>query len=95
MTPSEYKRYKGLKGENLRDHMSRLELLFTELGEASSMEIARNDDAQGMPGNLDAAQRGGRIAGDARRNLEEETGRKVSTAENYKHLTVNRKKELS
>lgn len=87
MTPSEYKRLKGLKNENLRDHMTTLELLFTELGEAATTEIARNIDAQGMNENRDAAHRGGKIAGDARRNLEEQTGRRVSTSENYKGLT--------
>ena len=94
MTPAEYKRLKGLKNENLRDHMTTLELLFTELGEAATKEIARNTDAQGMPENRDAAQRGGKIAGDARRNLEAQTGRRVATGENYKHLEARRQKEL-
>ena len=94
MTPGEYKRMKGLKSENLRDHMTTLELLFTELGEAATTEIARNTDAQGMNENRDAARRGGRIAGDARRNLEEQTGRRVSTSENYKALTEKKNKQL-
>ena len=94
MTPAEYKRLKGLKNENLCDHMTTLELLFTELGEAATKEIARNTDAQGMPENRDAAQRGGKIAGDARRNLEAQTGRRVATGENYKHLEARRQKEL-
>lgn len=94
MTPGEYKRMKGLKSENLRDHMTTLELLFTELGEAATTEIARNTDAQGMNENRDAAHRGGKIAGDARRNLEEQTGRRVSTSENYKALTEKKKKRL-
>ena len=94
MTPSEYKRLKGLKSENLRDHMTTLELLFTELSEAATTEIARNDDAQGMVENTDAARRGGKIAGDARENLERQTGRKVSTPGNYKHLAARRQKKL-
>ena len=94
MMPAEYKRLKGLKNENLRDHMTTLELLFTELGEAATTEIARNTDAQGMPENRDAAQRGGKIAGDARRNLEAQTGRRVATGANYKHLEARRQKEL-
>lgn len=94
MTPGEYKRMKGLKSENLRDHMTTLELLFTELGEAATTEIARNTDAQGMNENRDAAHRGGKIAGDARRNLEEQTGRRVSTSENYKALTEKKNKRL-
>lgn len=94
MTPGEYKRMKGLKSENLRDHMTTLELLFTELGEAATTEIARNTDAQGMSENRDAAHRGGKIAGDARRNLEEQTGRRVSTSDNYKALTEKKNKRL-
>ena len=94
MTPGEYKRMKGLKSENLRDHMTTLELLFTELGEAATTEIARNTDAQGMSENRDAAHRGGKIAGDARRNLEEQTGRRVSTSDNYKGLTEKKNKRL-
>lgn len=94
MTPSEYKRLKGLKSENLRDHMTTLELLFTELSEAATTEIARNDDAQGMVENTDAARRGGKIAGDARENLERQTGRKVSTPGNYKHLSARRQMKL-
>lgn len=92
MTPSEYKKLKGLNNENLRDHMTTLELLFTELGEAATTEIARNDDAIGMPENTDAARRGGKIAGDARENLERQTHRKVSTPSNYKQLTQPTKK---
>lgn len=94
MTPGEYKRMKGLKSENLRDHMTTLELLFTELGEAATTEIARNTDTQGMSENRDAAHRGGKIAGDARRNLEEQTGRRVSTSDNYKALTEKKNKRL-
>lgn len=94
MTPSAHKQLKGLKRENLRDHMSTLELLFSELGEAAATEITRNDDAQGFAENLDAAQRGGKIAGDARRNLEVQTGRSVATGANYKHLTARKPKKL-
>lgn len=94
ISPSEHKAIKGLKRENLRDHMSPLELLFSELGEAATTEITRNDDARGFAENLDAAQRGGKIAGDARRNLEAQTGRSVATGANYKHLTSRKKKKL-
>ncbi|MBI2342837.1 MAG: Bro-N domain-containing protein [Deltaproteobacteria bacterium] len=83
MTPSEYQEYKGLKRENLRDHMNDLELIFSMLGEASTTEIARNKDAQGFDENKDAAQRGGKIAGDARKKLEIETSRRVVSRENY------------
>lgn len=83
MTPSEYKEFKGLKRENLRDHMNDLELIFSMLGEASTTEIARNRDVQGFDQNLKAAQKGGKVAGDAREKLEIESGKKVSTEENY------------
>ena len=94
MTPSEYKAMKGLRNENLRDHMTTLELLFTELGEAATTEIARNDDAQGLRENHRAAYKGGKIAGDARKNLEAQTGRKVSTPTNYKYLSGKGRKKI-
>ncbi|MCD4655086.1 Bro-N domain-containing protein [bacterium] len=83
MKPLEYKAFKGLKRENLRDHMNDLELIFSMLGEASTTEIARNRDAQGFDENKDAARKGGEIAGGARRELEKETGQKVPSQENY------------
>lgn len=83
MTPSEYKDYKKLKKENLRDHMTDLELIFTMLGEASTTEIARNKDAQGFDENKIAARKGGKIAGDARKKLEIESGRRVVTNDNF------------
>ncbi len=88
MNPSEYKQYKGLMrpGENLRDHMTDMELVLTMLGEASTTEIARTRDAQGMAENEKAAKDGGRIAGDARRQLEKETGKSVLSKQNYKEL---------
>ena len=83
MTPSEYKNFKGLKKENLRDHMNDLELIFTMLGEASTNRIARDKDAQGFIENKEAAKKGGTVAGVARRELEQQSIRKVSTPENY------------
>jgi hypothetical protein len=91
MTPSEYKQFKGLKRENLRDHMTDLETIFTMLGEASTKEIAIQKDAVGFVENQDAAQRGGKIAGDARKQLEVQSGKKVSTRDNYKRLSAHRK----
>lgn len=82
-TPSEYKKVKGLKRENLRDHMTDLELIFSMLGEASTTEIARNTDAQGFLKNKAVAKRGGTIAGDARKALELESGQKIITDKNY------------
>jgi DNA-damage-inducible protein D len=83
VTPSQYKRLKGLQRENLRDHMTDLELIFTMLGEAATTEIARNKDAQGFVPNQRAAREGGTVAGSARRQLESKSGRKVVTRQNY------------
>ena len=96
MTPSQYKEFKSLEkpNENLRDHMTDLELIFTMLGEASTTEIARKDNSHGMRENKGAAKRGGKIAGDARKNLEKQTGKRVSVKDNYKGLTENKKHKL-
>ncbi|MEI7511424.1 MAG: Bro-N domain-containing protein [Candidatus Peregrinibacteria bacterium] len=83
LTPSEYKEVKGLKRENLRDHMTDLELIFGMLGEASTTEIAKNTNAKGFTQNKVAAQKGGRIAGDARKKLEIESGKKVVSPRNF------------
>ncbi|RPH50125.1 MAG: phage antirepressor protein [Desulfobacteraceae bacterium] len=83
LTPAEYKELKGLERENLRDHMTDLELIFSMLGEAATTEITRVQDAQGFDENRTAARKGGRIAGEAREKLEIETKRKVVTPENY------------
>jgi len=83
LTPSEYKELKGLQRENLRDHMTDLELIFSMLGEAATTEIARKQDVQGFPENKVAAHKGGKIAGDAREKLEIETEDKVVSSENY------------
>ncbi|MFH1916007.1 MAG: Bro-N domain-containing protein [Nanoarchaeota archaeon] len=82
-TVEEYMEFKKLKKENLRDHMDDLELIFTMLGEASTTKIARGKDAKGFVENKVAAKKGGKIAGDARKNLEVESGGKVVTSENY------------
>ena len=83
MTPSEYKNFKGLERENLRDHMNDLELIFNMLGEAGTTEIARNKDAQGFEENKKAARQGGSVAGKARKDLEEKSGKKISSQDNY------------
>ncbi len=93
LTPSEYKEVKGLKSQNLRDHMTDLELIFSMLGEASTKEIAVNTDTQGFEQNKRAAKAGGKIAGDARKQLEIKSGKKVVTNENYL-LTEKQKKEI-
>ncbi len=91
MTPSEYKKFKNLKRENLRDHMDDLELIFSMLGEASTTEIARTKDTQGFIENKDAARRGGKIAGDARAELEGQTGKKISLKDNYLKQSQNKR----
>lgn len=86
MTPGAHKALKGLAerkaNENLRDHMTDLELIFTMLGEASTTEIARRKDAQGLKKNQVAAREGGTIAGDARKALEAKTGKPVVSTSN-------------
>ena len=80
---SGHKQMKGLKTENLRDHMSEAELIFTALAELSTRQIAESVAATGMVENKVAAKTGGRIAKKARLELESKTGRKVVTRENY------------
>ena len=92
LTPKEYKEVKGLKSQNLRDHMTDLELIFSMLGEASTKEIAVNTDTQGFDENKKAARAGGKIAGDARKQLELKSGKSVVTGDNF--LPENIKKEL-
>ncbi len=82
-TVEEYKKFKALKKESLRDHMTDLELIFTMLGEASTTKIARSRNALGFSENKSAARKGGKIAGGARKKLELESGGKVVTPENY------------
>ena len=86
MTTRQYKRLKGLKKENLRDNMSDLELVLNMLAEASTTSISRAEQPEGLEENRQVARRGGRIAGNARRELEQETGRPVVTAENAQTL---------
>lgn len=83
MTPSEYKQHKGLDRENLRDHMTDLELIFSMLGEAATTEIARTRDAQGFPENKKAAHEGGSVAGNARKELELKSKKTVISKQNY------------
>lgn len=92
MTPSQYQKFKGLKRENLRDHMNDLELIFTMLGEASTTEIAKNKDARGFDKNKLAARGGGNVAGKARIDLEKKSGKKVSTKNNYLQSPENKKR---
>ena len=92
MTPTEYKQFKGLKSENLRDHMNDLELIFSMLGERVSTEITRTKDAKGFDENKDAAIEGGEVAGNARKDAEKKIGKPITTNENY--LSNPEKKKL-
>ena len=82
-TIEEYKEFKKLKRENLRDHMDDLELIFTMLGEAATTRIAKTKDVQGLEENQIAAKQGGEVAGNARKELEEKTGENIVTEENF------------
>ncbi len=86
LTPNEHAKYKGLEKQNLRDHMTNLELIFTMLGEEMTRSIAIDDDAKGFNENHEAAIKGGTIAGNARRNVEKERGKPVVSPQNYLEL---------
>ncbi len=83
LTPTEHKKFKSLEAQNLRDHMTNMELIFTMLGEESTRQIAVKKSAQGFEDNHEAAQRGGRAAGKARLNIEKETGNPVVSPDNF------------
>lgn len=83
LTPAEYKKIKSLKNQNLRDHMTDLELIFSMLGEASTTAIVKTKNPKGFKENEVVAKQGGKIAGDARIALELKTGEKVVSSENY------------
>lgn len=83
VTPTKHKKIKGLKRENLRDHMNDLELIFSMLGEAATTEITRVDDARGFKESKRSARKGGEVAGKARKDLEKKTRKKVVSSENY------------
>jgi hypothetical protein len=91
LTPSEYRELKELERENLRDHMDTLELLFTELGEASTTAITQSDHPKGLTQNQNTARRGGGVARVARQQLERETGRTVVSKKNYLKTPQSRK----
>lgn len=83
VTPSEYKKLKGLKRENLRDHMDDFELIFNMLGERATTEIHRTEDSRGVPKLKSDAKAGGDIAGGARKQLEKRLGRSVVSKQNF------------
>ena len=95
VTPGEHKKLKGLIRENLRDHMTDLELIFSMLGEAATTEITRVDDAKGFQESKRAAHKGGEVAGKARKDLERKTRKKVVSPENYLDIPQKEQKQLN
>ena len=91
LTVKKHKDLKGLKSQNLRDHMSEAELIFTALAELSTRQIAETDSAKGVAENAIAGKKGGKIAKDARLALEEKTGKKVITEDNFLPPSKNKK----
>ena len=83
LLPSDYKKLKGLKKENLRDHMNDFELILTMLGERTTTEIHRTRESQGLPKLKDDARAGGQIAGTARKQIERKTGRSIISKSNF------------
>ncbi|MBT7790602.1 MAG: Bro-N domain-containing protein, partial [Calditrichaeota bacterium] len=92
MTPAEYREFKNLKRENLRDHMTDLELIFSMLGERATTEISISKNTQGFKNLKQDSKEGGEIAGDARKKLEKKTRQKVSIQKNYLLENENQKK---
>jgi len=82
MSAKEYKEYKGLRKESLRDNMSDIEVTFADLGEIATREIAKKRNPQGLKENIEVARRGGKIANNARVELETEIGESVITKNN-------------
>ena len=86
MTTKEYKNFKGLKKENLRDNMSTLELVLNMLAEATTTEFTKVENPQGLIENQAIAKRGGNVAGNARKEIEQQTGKSVITKQNALHF---------
>ncbi|PIP53763.1 MAG: hypothetical protein COX07_08975, partial [Bacteroidetes bacterium CG23_combo_of_CG06-09_8_20_14_all_32_9] len=83
LTVKKHKDLKGLKTQNLRDHMSEAELIFTALAELSTRQIAETEQAKGLQENAKASKKGGAVAKNARKELESKTGKSVVTGENF------------
>jgi len=83
LSVKKHKEAKGLKSQNLRDHMSEAELIFTALAELSTRQIAENEEAIGLQENAEASKKGGAVAKNARIELEQKTGKNIVTGENF------------
>ena len=95
-TVNEYKQFKGLNkpNQNLRDHMNDWELIFTMLGEKATIDITKTRNARGFDENKMAAKRGGQIAENARKELEQETGKSVVSEKNYLNLNEKKRRKM-
>ena len=89
-----YKQVKDLERENLRDHMTDIELILTMLGEATTTELHRDRDSQGMVPLKKDAKAGGAVAGRTRKDIEAQTGKPVISGENFKKLSARKPKRL-
>ncbi len=94
LTPSEHAQFKGLGKQNLRDHMTDLELILTSLSEEVTRTLTVEQNAKGFNENLEAAAKGGEVAGKARRNVEEATGKKIVSSQNFLNMNNDRSNEL-
>ncbi len=94
MTAKEYKTFKGLRKESLRDNMSDVEVTLADLGEISAREIAKKNNPKGLDENIVVARRGGKIAGNARKELEKELGESVITSNNALNYEYTSEKEI-
>ena len=91
-TVKEYKEFKGLKTQNLRDHMTDWELILTMIGEKATNDITKAKDSKGLEECKESAQKGGKIAFNTRKELEKEIGKPVITDENYLNKKLDKKK---
>ncbi len=92
MTASQYKVYKGIRKESLRDNMTDIEIALTNIGEIAARDIASNEHPQGLSENISVAKRGGKVANDARLSYEQETKMSAISKENilnYKYMNPN------
>jgi len=87
MKVNEYKEFKGLRKENLRDNMTDIEILLTDLGELATRDIAINEHPQGLKENIKVAKRGGKVASDAKKSYETTT--KIKAISNQNNLNYN------
>ena len=94
VTPTEHKEIKGLARQNLRDHMTPLELIFTALAEEVTKQVTIDDEAQGFNESHDAAAKGGRLAGEARERLESQLKKPIVSTENYLNLARGDNKQI-